>query len=201
MKKLSEENIEFITQFVNRSNITSTEMKEDLVDHFCCAVEEIMEKGLDFEKSFNKAFQAICPNGLDEIQQETVYLLTYKKITAMRKFFYLSGYLTATCVLTTLALKMTHTPGGSIALLASFIMLAFLFLPSLFINLYKREISKTLTNRLMYLFAFAGLLLFISGGLFKIMHWPFASFMLFTSIAILNFALFPLMFYKMYRKA
>ena len=201
MSKLSESNLKFIIQFVNSSKITSIEMKEDLIDHFCCAVEEIMEKGLGFEKSFNIAFQNICPDGLDEIQQETVYLLTSKKIKVMRKFLYLSAYFTAMCIMTTIALKMTHTPGGSIALLASFFLLVFLFLPSFFINLYKREISKTLTSRLIYLFAFTGLLLFISAGLFKIMHWPFASFILFTSIAILNFALFPLLFYKMYRKA
>lgn len=119
----------------------------------------------------------------------------------MKRLLYLSGYLTAIAVTTTFCLKITHTPGGSHALFASFIFLMFLFLPSLFINLYKREISQTFTNKLMYLLGFVGILLLVASGLFKVMHWGFVSFFLFTSIAIINFALFPLLFYKMYRKA
>lgn len=201
MSNLSQENIEFITQTINQSAIKSTEMKEDLIDHFCCAIEEEMKKGLSFEKSYEKAYRNICPEGLVDIQHETVFLLTFKKIKAMKRLLYLSGYLTAIGVTTTFALKMTHTAGAAIAFFVSFILLMFLFLPSLFMNLYKREISKTFTNKLMYLLAFTGLLFLVTSVLFKIMHWPLGSFLLFTSVAIINFALFPLLFYKMYRKA
>jgi len=201
MSNLTEQNIDFITQIINGSKIESVEMKEDLIDHFCCAIEEEMKKGLNFEKSYDKAYQNICPDGFDEIRRETVYLLTFKKIKAMKRFLYLSGYLTAICITTTFCLKFTHTPGGSIALGASFFFLMFLFLPSLFMNIYKREISKTLTNKLMYLLGFIGILFLVASGLFKVMHWGRVSFFLFTSIAIINFALFPLLFLKMYRKS
>jgi len=38
MSILSDQNIEFITKRINESKIESAEMKEDLIDHFCCAV-------------------------------------------------------------------------------------------------------------------------------------------------------------------
>ena len=63
MSNLTEQNIEFITRIVNSSKIESIEMKEDLIDHFCCAIEEEMRKGLSFEKSYDKAYQNICPDG------------------------------------------------------------------------------------------------------------------------------------------
>jgi hypothetical protein len=201
MNNLTEQNIEFITQIVNRSKIESIEMKEDLIDHFCCAIEEEMRKGLDFEKSYDKAYQNICPDGFDEVRRETVYLLTFKKIKTMKRFMYLSGYLTAICITTAFCMKMTHTQYGSIAVFASFIFLMFLFLPSFFMNLYKREISKSSTNKLMYLLGFIGILFLVASGLFKVMHWGRVSFFLFTSIAIINFALLPFLFFKMYRKS
>lgn len=201
MSKLSEQDIDFITKIISSSRIESAEMKEDLIDHFCCAIEEDMDKGLSFEKSYKKAYQNICPNGLDEIQQETVYLLTSIKIKAMKRFTYLSGYLTAICVTTTFAMKLTHTAGGSIALFASFFFLMFFFLPSLFLNLYKREITRSFSNKLMYMLGFVGILLLISSILFIMQHWGYVSILLFSAIAIINFALFPLLFYKMYRKA
>ena len=47
MSNLTEQNIDFITQIINGSKIESVEMKEDLIDHFCCAIEEEMGKGLN----------------------------------------------------------------------------------------------------------------------------------------------------------
>ena len=201
MSNLTEQNIEFITQTINNSKLESAEMREDLIDHFCCAIEEEMKKGSSFEKSYDKAYQNICPDGFDEIQRETVFLLTFKKIKAMKRLLYVSGYLTLIGITSTVCLKLTHTPGGSIALLASFLLLMFLLLPSLFMNLYKRELSKTFTNKLMYLFGFIGLLFLVASVLFKFMHWGRVSFFLLSSMAIINFALFPLLFFKMYRKS
>jgi hypothetical protein len=70
-------------------------MKEDLIDHFCCAIEEEMRNGLNFKKSYDMAYQNICPDGFDEIQHETIFLLTFKKIKAMKRLVYVSGYLSA----------------------------------------------------------------------------------------------------------
>lgn len=201
MSNLTEKNIEFITQIINSSRIESLEMKEDLIDHFCCAIEEDMRKGLSFDKSYEMAYQNICPDGFDEIQREAIFLLTYKNIKVMKRILYLSGYLTAIGIATTICLKVTQTPGGSLALLVSFLLLMFLFLPSLFMNLFKREISKTFTNKLLYLFGYIGILFLVASVLFKIMHWGRVSFFLISSMAILNFVVFPFLFFKMYRKS
>ena len=176
-------------------------MKDDLIDHFCCAIEEEMKKGENFQKSYDKAYHNICPDGFDEIQRETIFLLTYKKIKVMKRLLYVTGYLTAIGITTTICLKSTQTSGGAIALFVSFLLLMFLFLPSLFLNLYKRELTKTFTNKLMYIFGFIGILFLVASLLFKFMHWGRVSFFLLTSMAILNFVVFPFLFYKMYRKS
>ena len=66
MKRLSDEHIDFIVSQVNDSQIESKELKEDLVDHFCCIIEDNMRQGNTFEESYEKAYQSICPGGLNE---------------------------------------------------------------------------------------------------------------------------------------
>jgi hypothetical protein len=201
MSNLSEQNIEFITKIVNSSNIESIEMKEDLVDHFCCAIEEEMKKGLTFEKSYDKAYQNICPDGFDEIQRETVFLLTFKKIKAMKRLMYVSGYLSAIGITTTVFMKLNHIAYGQIALLLTSAILVFLFLPALFMNLYKRELTKSISDKLKYMSGLIGVILLVAFVVFKFSHWPGTTMIFLTSVVIINFVFFPFLFFKMYRKS
>ena len=201
MSNLTEQNIEFITQIVNSSKIESVEMKEDLIDHFCCAIEEDMRKGLSFEKSYDKAYQNICPDGFDEIQRETIFLLTFKKIKAMKRLMYVSGYLSAIGITTTVFMKLSHIAYGQISLLLTSAILIFLFLPALFINLYKRELTKSISDKLKYMSGLLGVVLLVSFVVFKISHWPGTTMIFLTSVVSINFAFFPFLFFKMYRKS
>lgn len=201
MSNLTDENIEFIAQIINGSKIESAEMKEDLIDHFCCAIEEEMKKGLSFKKSYDKAYQNICPDGFDEIHRETVFLLTFKKIKAMKRLLYVSGYLSAIGVTTTIFMKLNHFGKPGITFLLTSAILIFLFVPSLFVNLYKRDLAKSLSNKLIYAFGFIGVELLVVFALFRLNHWSWSTSIFLTSFVILNFAFFPLLFFKMYRKS
>lgn len=201
MNNLTDQNIEFISNIIKNSRIESNEMKEDLIDHFCCAIEEEIHKGLTFEKAYDKAYHYICPDGFDEIQRETVYLLTFKKIKTMKRLMYVSGYLSAIGVTTTLFMKINHIAFGQLALLMTAAILVFFFLPSLFINLYKRELSKSLSEKIKYMSGLIAIVLIIAFAIFKISHWPGATMIFLTSLVIINFAFFPSLFFKMYRKS
>ncbi len=201
MSNLTDDNIDFITQTINSSMIKSAEMKEDLIDHFCCAIEEDMKKGLSFEKSYDNAYQNICPDGFDEIQREPVFLLTFSKLKTMKRYLYLSGYLTAISMTITLYFSLTGKHGGNIALLVSSLLFIFLFLPALFLNQYKRELSKNISTKLAIISGFLGIALFFVSVVFKISHWPGAKIILLLSFAIVNLTYFPFLFFKMYKKS
>lgn len=201
MSNLTDENIEFVARIVSESKIESTEMKEDLIDHFCCAIEEEMGKGLSFQQSYDKAYQNICPEGFDEIQRETIYLLTSKKIKAMKRLLYVSGYLSAIGITTTVFMKLNRFGQPGLTFLLTSAILIFLFVPSLFVNLYKRDLTQSLSNKLIYAFGFIGVELLIVFALFRLNHWSWSTTIFLTSFVILNFAFFPLLFFKMYRKS
>lgn len=202
MSNLSEKNIEFIVNKVNESTIESSEMKDDLIDHFCCAIEEEMKKGLSFEKSYELAFHKICPDGIDEIQRETVFLLSSKKNRALKLILYLSGCLTAIAVTTSIYLTISQSrqiPGSTIFLLVSLLLLMLLFLPSILLNQYKRQVAKSF-NKLMYLSGSLGLFFFMVSILFKIQHWAYGSIFLLVGILLLMFLFLPSIILIQYKR-
>jgi len=200
MNSLTEKQIDYITQTVNESTIQSKAMKEDLIDHFCCAIEADMQKGTSFETAYNKAYYYICPEGFDEIQRETIYLLTSKNIKKMNKLLYLSGYLSAIGATTTLFLMLNKFPFGSIAFLITSVILLFVFLPMLFWHLYQQDSTQSYSRKTMYIGGFVGIELLGVFYISYIMHWPLAGVALLSVVLLLNFALFPMWFLKMYRK-
>jgi len=200
MNALTEKQIDYITQIVNESTIQSAEMKEDLIDHFCCAIEADMQKGTSFETAYNKAYYYICPEGFDEIQRETIYLLTFKNIKKMNKLLYLSGYLSAIGATTTLFMKLNHVPFGGMVLFFTAVILLLVFLPTLFTYLYKNDLSQSYGKKIMYVSGFVGIELLGAFLLSEWMHWPFGGLVFVMAVLLLNFAFFPMWFLKMYRK-
>jgi len=201
MNSLTDQHIEYLTQVIEESKITSDQLKADLIDHFCCAVEEDVKKGLSFKEAYDKAYHNICPDGFDEIHQETIFLLTSKNLRAMKRLLYVSGYISAIGVTTSLFMKLLHLPGTAAILLLTAAILILLFLPTLFINLYKRELTKSINEKLKYIFGFLGTTLFIAFMIFKMFHWPGTTMLFIMSVFILNFAFLPFLFIKMYKRS
>jgi len=201
MNYLTESHIEFISNEISKSINLSSELKEDLIDHFCCLIEDEIRKGKSFQAAYNKAYNNICPNGFDEIQRETIFLLNEKKIKIMKKSLYLFGFLTSIGFTTSILFKFQHWPYGSLLLLVSTLILIFCLLPLLFINLYKQEISKISSDKIKHILGYLGFALLSAGLVFKFNHWPAANILIVISVVVLNFGFFPLLFFKMYKKS
>lgn len=201
MSKLSDEQVEYIEQQVNTSQIESEELKEDLIDHFCCVIEDYLDQGKTFEESYNKAYQIVCPNGFDEIYKETLLLLTSNNIIIMKKSMYILGFVATVLWTTSILFKLMHWPGAGALIILGAFMLIFVLLPIIALFFYKKEFSQYISYKLKYIFGFVGLGLFLAGIVGKVMHWPGWGITLVVSIAIINFGFFPFLFYRLYKKS
>ena len=199
MKRLTDEHIDFIVSEINASRIESRELKEDLVDHFSCIIEDNMKQGNTFEESYKKAYQSICPNGLNEIYQESIFLLSSKRIKIMKKLLFASGFLVVFLQLTGIVFKIQHWPAGGLILLAAAATLIFVFLPLIFLYFYKSEYSKYLSYKMKYIFGYLGLALLFTGSIMKLLHLPGSGWTLLISLAVLNFGFLPILFYRSYK--
>lgn len=137
--ELTTEQIAFISNDIAQKGITMPTLADSLVDHICCVIENSPET--DFFAAYNNAIASFGENGLQETQQKTSYLLTYKKVIIMKATMYLLAYIAVFLCSTGLLFKMQHWPGASIMFVLGIVILNFGFLPLFFYDKYKRSLA------------------------------------------------------------
>ena len=198
---LTEEEIAYLQSQIDQSTITNQALKEDLLDHFCCFIEQEMRGGSSLEEASEKAWQQICPNGLDEIQRETIFLLNYNKILLMKKVMYGIGLLSSISLSLGSLFKVMHWPGGGDLFTYGFLAFVLLFLPMLAIDRYKLVLNKALSEKLRVTLGFTSALITGLSVLFKIFHLQGAILLLLAGALLFSFGFLPFLFFRMYRKS
>jgi len=201
MNKLTDEQIDFVVSQVDKSRINSRELKEDLIDHFCCFIEDYMSEEKNFDESYIKAYEIICPNGFDEIHEETIMLLTLKMIKLMKKLLFIIGFIAAFFITTSFLFKALHLPGANAFIISASFIIILVLLPLIFLYFYKKEFSNYISYKLKYVFGFLGVALFLTASVMKVLHWPGSALLLVLSIIVINFGFLPFLFYRMYKKS
>jgi hypothetical protein len=199
MNKLTDKQVDYIFDQVNKSLIDSKELKEDLIDHFCCIIEDNMQRGKSFEESYNSAYQIICPNGLNEIYQESIFLLSSKRIKIMKKLLFVTGFIATFILMTGIFFKILHWPAGGWILLVAAAVLIFVLLPLVLLHFYKTEYSKFVSYKMKYILGYLGLALLLSGAILKFFRLPGSGWALLLSVVVLNFGYLPILFYRSYK--
>ena len=77
---LSRQQIRLIKEKIAREGVSTAELAEDLLDHFCTCIEEEMEHGLCFEKALEKVFDNLEEDELKLTEMKTQELLEGKKV-------------------------------------------------------------------------------------------------------------------------
>ena len=197
--KLSKEQVDIIRLVIDQSRIEIQTLKEDLLDHLCCVVENKMGKKT-FEVSLGEALMELAPNGLDEIQRETVYLLNSSKIFFMKKLIYLIGLITAIAMSLGGTFRILRWPGADELLVYGFLGFAFLFTPMLAVSYFKENLRKALSEKIRIVL---GILSGLTVGLaivFKFLHLQGADFLLLGGALLFSFGFLPFLFFGMYKK-
>lgn len=199
--KVSSEQVAAIKYVIGQSAITIDTLKDDLLDHLCCMVERKMEKGLGFETSLKEALLELAPDGLDEIQRETIFLLNSTKIMLMKKIMYSIGLITSISMTMGLTFKFLHMPGAEQLFNIGFFGFLILFLPMLAVDRYKHNLTKTLSEKLRMGFGYLSVLVIASSVLFKLFHLDGANLLLLSGMCVFSFGFLPFLFFNMYKKS
>lgn len=171
MPELSLHHIDQISRDIAREEISFSHLLEDLIDHVCCDVEYEMQNGLNFSEAYQRVKQKMGPHRVRDIQKETLYAVD-TKYRIMKNTMKISG-ISGTVLLAFAAFfKIQHWPMAGMMLVLGALCLAFVFMPSALVVLWK----ETHNRKRIFLFvsAFLAGLLFIFGIVFKVQHWPLA---------------------------
>jgi hypothetical protein len=180
MPEISLQNIDQISRDVRNQEITFSHLPEDLIDHMCCDVENEMQNGLSFPEAYKRVRQKMGSRRLKEIQEETLYAVD-SKYRKMKNTMKISG-VAGTIMFGFAALfKIQHWPGAGILITLGALVLAFIFLPSALVVLWKE--TRNTKRLFLFIAAFLTGTCFIAGTLFRIQHWPGASFVMLLGVA------------------
>jgi hypothetical protein len=199
--KLSPGQVNIIRELVEKGGIKFELLKEDVIDHLCCVVESEVDRAKTFEIALQEAIIDLAPDGLEEIQRETVFLLNSTKIIRMKKIMYGIGLLSAISFVLGWAFGILHLPGAKELSINGFLGFVFVFVPLLAIDRFKSNIRWLLSDKLKFILGTLSALLIAAAMLFKIMHLPGADELFFAGAVLLAFGFLPFLFFTMYKKS
>ena len=127
MYEFKEAEIDRISGDIDKQGLTYTLLKNELLDHVCCNIEEEMENGKTFNDAYRKVKQQMGSRRIRQIQDETLYLIS-KKYRRMKKTMYVLGIAIPILLVIGLVLKLQHLPGASIVISVGFFAMAILFI-------------------------------------------------------------------------
>ncbi len=189
MAELSDREIEILNREIDKQGLTYTQLQKELLDHLCCDIEAKMDEGLEFLNAFEEVQSRLENNRIQEIQEETLLLIN-QKYRIMKKFMYILGTIAPTLLIIGAFFKLQHWPGASVLIVVGSFLLAAVYLP-VFAMVSMRDTRKRekKVNKTLYVVGVITGFIFITGVLFKIMHWPGAGIALMVSV-ILTVAVF-----------
>ena len=199
--KVTAEQVAIIRKQVDQSGIINEMLRDDVLDHLCCVVEIKLSKGRNFDQALQEASYELAPEGLIEIQRETVFLLNPTKIILMKKIMYAIGLITSMGMTIGFTFKILHMPGADELFKLGFFGFTLVFLPMITIDRYKQNLHKALSERLRLILGFLSAVLIGFAILFKIFHLPNADVMLLIGIGLFSFGFLPFLFFSMYKKS
>lgn len=199
---LNEDKVDFIRNQIDQSSITIQALKDDLLDHISCFIEQELKNGHSFELAYKKALDQVCPNGFDEIQHETIYLLNATKIRMMKTLIYATGLISAIATCAGFLFKILHLPGGNNLFNYGFLGFVIIFVPLFSIDRYKLSINKALSERLKLILGLISALLAGGGVLLKILDLSgIGNVLLVLGMLTFMVGFLPFLFFRMYRQS
>ena len=199
MRNVSVEEVEFISSDIESRGVVLEDLRDNLLDHMCCIIEDEMYETEDFKVFYESVLPRFFKESLLEIQVETDNLIKFKNFYSMKKIMKISGIATVFFTIMGAILKTMHLPGAAMAIVLGGFTFSLIFLPLLIAIKFKDEESKV--DKAVFSFGFLIAMILSAGLIFKIMHWPLANVMMLSSTVIFTFVYVPVYFFTRVRRA
>ncbi len=198
MSQLSKEDIDFLQRSLVQKEIKYDPLVDEILDHICCEVEDLMEAGMSFSDAYLRFSKSLQPKALKTLEDETIHLVNYK-LFIMKKAIYILASIVISLFILGFLFRIMHWPGASQIFIIDLSLTAIL-LPIWTIYRFKLG-NMTATDKVLFPVAAIFIFLFTSGSFFKIMHWPGAGIMAVIGLIGLAGIGVPYFFFSAYKKS
>jgi hypothetical protein len=199
--KLGAEQVDTVRRVVEASGIEIDTLKDDLLDHLCCVIECEMKDGRSFDDSLNNAIKQLAPDGLKQIERETVFLLNSNKILVMKRIMFLIGFVGAFTLTMGTTFKWLDWKFGDELFMVGFLTLSLLYAPLVAIDGYKVRLSRALSQKLRITVGLLSVLSIGIGALLKISGMFGGDFLLLGGSVVFAVGFLPFHFFTLYKQS
>ena len=199
--KLSKEYVDIIRYRIDQSDITMHTLRDDVLDHVCCVVEQKLNEGKSFEIAMQEAFHELAPRGLDEIQRKTFFLLNSPKLLFMKRVMYLTGLVCASTVSLGWLFVTLRWPGGRELFNIGFLAFLWVFVPMLAVDRYRVSMRKAVSEKIRIMLGAASGFIVGLSLVFKVLHLQGADIALIVGMLMFTFGFLPIFFFNLYKPA
>ena len=150
MYSVSDDQIEYILDDIEKRGVTTEDVRYNILDHVCCIIENEFTDGKDFFKFYENTIARFYKKELSEIERETENLLTFKYYYAMKRTLKITGLISTVLIVFGAIFKTMHWPGAGMMYVLGFVIFGLLFIP-LNIVLQVRDDKKKTDKMVMIL--------------------------------------------------
>lgn len=200
MEVFNKSHVETIAQKLANSGLTSVHLQPELLDHYCCIVEEKMSEGKSFDDAYKYAWTAINPGGIHEIEEELFFLIYLNKQTTMNKMKYLGGFFAASFIALGFLFYILHWPGGKMFTVIGYASLLFTC-TIITITAFNKHSNQNKMDKFRLISGNLTGILIATGSLFKAFHWPGANILLVVGFSVLILLYLPAFFHHAYKRS
>ena len=197
MYNLTESQIDFILDDIEKKGVVTEDVRYNILDHVCCIIENEMSEGKNFKEFYGNTIAQFYVNELGEIEEETNNLLTFKNYYTMKRTLKISAFISILLIMIGVTFKSMHWPGAGITIVLGLSFFSLIFIPLNIILKFKDDEEKN--NRIIMIIGMLTASVASIGVLFKIMHWPYANVLMFSSLLVFIMIFIPIYFIVKYR--
>ena len=154
---------------------------DSVVDHIACLIEN-EDANLSFDERMQNAWQSFDASEIITIRNQINTYNQMKTQKIIHQGLMYSMVFSIAMLFTGMAIKIAHGPGALAFILLSLITATVVVFPLTLIKIYQQEGVRLVKWKNVTLVV--SILLFCTGVLFKIAHWPTATFLMMSGIAI-----------------
>lgn len=198
MRRLSDEEVEWVNQQIDLYQVNNVDWKESLLDHICSTIES-RNNGATIEEEFDWVKGQFLPDEWKIIETQINNQMENKKMKTVLRTLSGVSIVSAVFLVAGSILKIAHAPGAAVLLWSGIAIMGIVGGPILGYLLFKAD-QKKMDWLLMLLSTFF-VVRFSYGVMARIQHWDDAAWTMLFSIAGFAFIYLPLNFSQEWRKS
>jgi hypothetical protein len=189
MNTLSESQTDHIIKWVKSHHLTISSLENEFIDHICCDVESLMDKGLTFRKAFESMCSELGDDILPGLEKQTILQLSFNQ-RIMKLMTRLTGIIVLLSFFAAIVSNFMGINYWKTLMAGGMVVLGLGFAPLFFLNHYRQQEIKS--QKVLHVFGLLAAILIPLSAFMGLFNSPYATKVMGVGILFLLFGFIPL---------